>query len=645
MGDDFAGALSYHWIQDAVADMAEARTVRLAGGVELAYHDVVLTPGSAGRGPAGGLQRWRVGDPSLGPPSHWRVTIGGDWSRVHPRYVGSFRQDEAMTATVGDTAALRKARGAFFTPGVVARYVTDWAVRSSADVVLEPSCGEAAFLLEAGLRLRALGMAGAGDGQLHGAELHEASAAKARTLSRSAGFETDVVVGDFLARPPLPVHDAVIGNPPYVRYQAFSGESRAVAKQAALRGGVSLTNLASSWAAFTVHAALHVRPGGRLGLVLPAEMLSVNYAAPVREFLMAQFARVRLVLFTERVFPGVMEDVVLLLAEGRGVGPTRHCELLQARNAEALATLTESSVTRWRPAPGQRWSGALVDQDAAHTYARVVASEAFSDLEHWGDTTLGMVTGNNGFFTLTEAEKDKRRLDASDTVRLSPPGSRHLRGLSLTAAGLAALDAAGSPTWLFRPDREPSRAGLRYIAEGKARGVDEAYKCRVRTPWWRVPYQPPADLLLTYMNADTARLCRNAAGAHHLNSVHGVYLRPEHRRLGQSLLALAGLNSVTMLGAEIVGRSYGGGVLKIEPREADVWPVPSPGLITKRTEMLRAVAAQVRSELNRGATETAANLVDDALGIGDLLSSVEVRRVREARRALVDRRTARSRSR
>ncbi|WP_328522783.1 hypothetical protein [Kribbella sp. NBC_00359] len=42
-----------------------------------------------------------------------------------------------------DTAPLCKARGAFFTSEPLARYFTDWAVRSVEDTVLEPSCGEA----------------------------------------------------------------------------------------------------------------------------------------------------------------------------------------------------------------------------------------------------------------------------------------------------------------------------------------------------------------------------------------------------------------------------------------------------------------------------------------------------------------------
>jgi type I restriction-modification system DNA methylase subunit len=103
-----------------------------------------------------------------------------------------------------------------------------------------------------------------------------------------------VTAGDFFLVPPTGSYDAVIGNPPYVRYQDFAGEARARSREAALRAGVPLTRLASSWAAFTVHGALFLKPGGRLGLVLPAELLSVNYAAEVRRFLMQRFARIRL---------------------------------------------------------------------------------------------------------------------------------------------------------------------------------------------------------------------------------------------------------------------------------------------------------------------------------------------------------------
>ena len=545
-----------------------------------------------------------------------------------------------VTNTEADTADLRKARGAFFTPPNVAQYVTRWALRTNADRVLEPSCGEAAFLLAAVDQLRALGSNGALTNQLSGAELHAASARQAETLLAQAGAKVDVSVGDFLLSEPSPEFDAVIGNPPYVRYQAFAGESRAAAKRAALRAGVTLTNLASSWAAFTVHSALHVKPGGRLGLVLPAEILSVNYAAPIRDFLMREFSQVRLVLFTERVFPGVMEDVVLLMADGRGGGPTDHCELLHAQNGAALAGLADSDIRRWRPQAGGRWSLALVNPDAGAAYAGILASGQFEHLEAWGDTTLGMVTGNNRFFTLTRNEAAARGLTPDDLVPLSPPGSRHLR-TTLNLRDLSALDDAGMPTWLFRPAGDPSRAGRAYIREGEKRGVQDAYKCRVRTPWWRVPYLRPADLLLTYMNADTARLVGNAVGAHHLNSVHGVYLHAGRRKVGRDLLPLAALNSVTLLGAELVGRSYGGGVLKLEPREADLWPMPSFKLVHQHAGELRAARRRVRDLIVGGRVFDAAEIVDSIL-LRNHDHTLEA--LRTGRAALHDRRTARSRS-
>lgn len=90
-----------------------------------------------------------------------------------------------------DPPDLRKARGAFFTPEVVARYITEWAVRSSRDRVLEPSCGEAAFLLEAGRRLVELGAPQGVVGQLHGAELHDHSASTALASLRERGHEAN----------------------------------------------------------------------------------------------------------------------------------------------------------------------------------------------------------------------------------------------------------------------------------------------------------------------------------------------------------------------------------------------------------------------------------------------------------------------
>lgn len=545
---------------------------------------------------------------------------------------------------IADTPELRKARGAFFTPPEVADYICEWAIRSPDDRVYEPSCGEADFLASAGRRLRQLGASSVDRHLLRGAELHPESAQGALRELAACGMDAGIDVADFfdvdLASGSF---DAIVGNPPYVRYQAFHGEPRAKAQRAALAAGVRLSGLASSWAAFTVRSAQLVKPGGRLGFVLPAELLSTNYAGPVRRYLTSRFKSVRLIMFDERVFPGVLAEVVLLLAEGKG--PADYVKLSQARNLQAL---DDPPVTHWRPVdPEAKWTPALLPTEAAEAYAGLLKSAAFTQLDAWGHTDLGMVTGNNRYFCLTAEKARELGLTERELIRISPPGSRHLRGLALSERAWSDLRRDGRRVYLFAPkddlEASLSAAALGYIEEGREAGIPNAYKCRVRSPWWKVPGIRRPDLFLTYMNQDTPRLVTNTAGVAYLNSVHGVTLTPEHRALGRNVLPVAALNTVTLLGAELVGRSYGGGILKVEPKEAGTLPLPSPTVVNEARPDLLALEPHLAQKLRGGDLLGAVKLVDRVLLIDHLgMRRPLLKQLRESREFLFQRRVTRS---
>src|SRR5690349_6715494 len=168
-----------------------------------------------------------------------------------------------MSSRSVDSAALRKARGAFFTPLPIAEFLGRWAIRSADMRVLDPTCGEAVFLLAAAERLEALGATpGAVTDQLTGVDLDQPSFNTSRSLLKAAGAGANLVRSDFFELP-TPAHlgdrvgwqDAVIGNPPFVRYQEHRGHVRRRSVAAALEQGVRLSGLASSWAATLVHAS------------------------------------------------------------------------------------------------------------------------------------------------------------------------------------------------------------------------------------------------------------------------------------------------------------------------------------------------------------------------------------------------------
>ena len=192
----------------------------------------------------------------------------------------------------------------------------------------------------------------------------------------------------------------------------------------------------------------------------------------------------------------------------------------------------------------------------------------------------------------------------------------------------------------------PSVTARRYVDYGQQTDVNGAYKCRTRTPWWRVPLVEVPDLFLTYMNHDRPRLVANEANAHIINSLYGIRLRRNRRSIGRQLFPVACLNSLTLLGAELVGRSYGGGLLKLEPREAENLPVPSLQTIQAGKEQLAGLKPQLYPFLRQNNVDAAVQLVDKLL-LQDLLSFSEkdVVTLRHERQTLLLRRKARGKNR
>jgi adenine-specific DNA methylase len=525
-----------------------------------------------------------------------------------------------------ESAPDRKARGAFYTPPEVAAFIANWAIRSPNDHVLEPSAGDGAFLAAAVARFAALGRKALRD-QLVGIELTPAEVAKAMLAAPGARVRQ----GSFfdVGAEELPARSAVIGNPPYIRYHGFTGSARASGLARAREQGVDLSGLASSWAHFVVHAASFLPDhGGRLGLVLPAELLHTEYAAPVRAFLLRRFASVLILAFDQALFDTAQVDAVILLASDDGPAGLH---LIRRQDISRIADDVgpdEPAVDR----AGDRWSGEL-DAEAAALHVALAASDRFMELGAVASVDIGVVTGANGFFIFDEARRAELGLPLEATTPIVDRPSA-LVGVEVRSAANKHL------LRLPRVADAPLGPAIeRYLEAGRLTGVAQGYKCRVRPVWYAVPTPKHVpELFLPYMSHLRPRLVVNSIGSLSTNLIHGVHLRPGSP--DARILAAAALSSATMLSAEIVGRSYGGGVLKLETREAERLLVPLVSSAEGRA--LRRRFNRLDRLVAAGAIETASAVVDDLLGIDHAACSAAAAVYRDRRlgRAGSRRRTA-----
>lgn len=534
-----------------------------------------------------------------------------------------------------------KAYGAYYTGAAVAEFLVRWALRAADDTVLDPSFGGGVFLEAAAERLASLG--GNGFKQVYGAELD--GEVHARVSQELTGVSPENLKrSDFFALQPhnFPPLDAVVGNPPFIRYGAFDrslGAARAKAQ------GVALTNLASSWAAFVVYSAALLKPGGRLGMVIPLELGHAAYARPVLAYLSRTFGRVTLLTFRERLFPDLSQDTLLLLADDKGApfdglfwrDVAQIADLEHPLNAvlSGLERLLEHNLTS-----GQyKLNLHFIPANARDLYRELAARPDVSRLGGVAEVGIGYVTGANPFFHLTPVGAAEAGLPAKN-LRRAVFRSAALSGLTFSEADWSKAAGTGSAGYLLDVPGEPDSAELqKYLEQGEAAGVHRAYKCRVRSPWYRVPHVYTPDALLTYMSGLRPQLVANPIGAVAPNTLHVVRLKP-HAALRAETLAAFWQTSLTSLSAELEGHALGGGMLKLEPSEARQVLIATP------TGNFEGLEAELGSLLRAGGTGEAHGLADRTLlqnGLG--LTTKECATLRDAAQTLRDRRYYRGKAR
>ncbi len=464
-----------------------------------------------------------------------------------------------------------KLRGGYYTPADIAEFIIRWAIRSPADSVLEPSCGDGSFLSVMS------NIWPLHTGEICGVEIDPTEAAKARTH----GYP--IINDDFFSYYNQYIEgkrafDVIVGNPPFIRYQNFDEAYRSVAFQLMQAHGFHPNRLTNIWLPFLLLCAEALSPEGRIGMVIPAELFQVDYAAEARKYLSSHFDKLILVTFKQLVFDGIQQEVVLLLGEKNAVDKgIKVVELngLEDLMSESLTCLDRAETKRLDHST-EKWVKYYLTNDELAILSQLKADERISSAAELYEINVGLVSGENDFFI----RKWEDIVEHGITAEVEPIISRseQVKGIILTPAEHDALKADAKRVSIFLPGDLPleelSDAARKYIQWGEQQGYNTNYKCRIRKRWYVVPTSWKADAFLIRQANLYPKLILNDAGAYVTDTLHKV--RFLNGVDGRAVTA-AFLNTYTFALSETLGRSYGGGVLTFEPGEMRRMRIPMIG--------------------------------------------------------------------
>ena len=376
------------------------------------------------------------------------------------------------------------------------------------------------------------------------------------------------ILGDFLGVTPFLV-DAVIGNPPYVRLRSLPPVQKENARRVTARALGLPMDTGSVWMAFVLHATRFLLRGGRFAFVLPYEVTHVRYAKPLWRFLGSNFGSLRVVRVKERLFPELMQEVVIMFADDKGTSTGEVCFEAYETTRDLVAgtpmikkQLSISAVIRGRPFVQALLPDELVDlmQDRIRPLTPTVSE--------FCKFNIGYVSGHKRFFHPDQRTIARFMLPQA-SLRNSLVASRDLRHVGLRTSSIQPENLHK----LFYPNGNLSPSEEEYILQGERDRIHSGYKCSNRTPWYRVPDVRVPDLMLSVFK-EVPSLIFNDGDLVASNSILCGFICEPH---AAEQFVAAWYTSLTLLYCELEVHSLGGGVLVLIPGEVSKVRIPSLG--------------------------------------------------------------------
>ena len=396
---------------------------------------------------------------------------------------------------------------------------------------------------------------------------------------------------DFLAQEPDKTFDLLVTNPPYSRHHHIPGETkRQLQKKVLAETGIKISGLAGLYCHFLMLSTKWLKPGGLSCWLIPCEFMEVNYGAAVRQYLSQNVELLQIHRFKPDDLQFADALVSSCVVVFRNSKPTSSHMATFSSGGSACNPDSQRQVSVAALSAAEKWTHLFSNDEEPASFGGATLGDYFT-------VKRGIATGDNGFFILDEKTAAKHEIPKR-FLRPILPSPRYVKGDKIESDnGLPSLDRR---EYLFDCDlpedvlKRDYPSTWRYICEGRERGVPDGYICSRRTPWYSCERRESAPIVVPYMGRGAAdsrlfRFILNESDAITTNVYLMLYPKSSFARQFKDKTVLTevwrSLNEIPPETLVSSGRTYGGGLHKLEPHE--LLQIPAKADVFRRQATLR----------------------------------------------------------
>lgn len=489
---------------------------------------------------------------------------------------GSVERHQKLPSSGPERESLRQ-KGQFWTPRWVAEAMVAYAIGNGSDHIFDPAVGEGAFLRAAKRVAKESGR----DIMLLGTEIDHNALGQALESGLTELDLANVQQRDFVLQPPEGFYKAIVGNPPYIRHHRLPVEIKDKLKALGTELlGKPLDGRAGLHIYFLLRALRMLNEDGRLAFIMPADTCEGVFAPRLWNWITANYRLDAVVAFAPDAspFPGVdTNPLIFMISKGAPKEYFSWVRCMKANTYELYSGVASKysdgayeALNAHRRSVREALTTGLSREPLRDTQEGPILSD-------FARVLRGIATGANEYFFLTEQQATNLGIDEA-FLKPAIGRTRDLTGDAITAETMNKLAGKGRPTLLFSPDGRalgefdaPTR---KYLELGEKLGINKGSLITQRRPWYKMEKRNIPPFLFAYLGRRSVRFVRNYVGVMPLTGFLCVYPHSQDPLEIEKLWEVL-QHPETVANLTLVGKSYGDGAIKVEPRALERLPLPA----------------------------------------------------------------------